>query len=96
MYPDDATIDRIAKWPVLGREDARALLAFVLANWHLADWGWKQDGDKFHVSTGGWSGNEDIIVALEENYIFWGMCWQSSKRGGHYEFELPKPTEERG
>ncbi len=23
------------------------------------------------------------------NTALWIMCWKSSKRGGHYEFELP-------
>ena len=39
------------------------------------------------VSTGGWSGCEDLIGALQENTIFWMMCWVSSRRGGHFEFE---------
>ncbi len=39
------------------------------------------------VATGGWSGNEDIIMALQENYVVWGITWQLSERGGRYVFE---------
>ena len=42
----------------------------------------------FNLRTGGWSGNEAIIQAMQENRIFWAMCWQESRRGGHYKFDL--------
>lgn len=41
-----------------------------------------------YLSTGGWSGNEDIIGALMDNYVFWIMCWRKSTRGGHYWFKI--------
>lgn len=40
------------------------------------------------LSTAGWSGNEEIIDALEKNHIFWLMFWTKSERGGHYTFEI--------
>lgn len=39
------------------------------------------------LSTGGWSGNEDIITELEKT-AFWMMRWYKEIRGGHYWFEL--------
>lgn len=38
------------------------------------------------LSTGGWSGCEEIITALSNNIPFWSLYWFSSERGGHYIF----------
>lgn len=41
-----------------------------------------------YLSTWGWSGNEEIIGVLQQTW-FWFQWWRSSRRGGHYEFEIP-------
>jgi len=41
----------------------------------------------WEVVTGGWSGCEQVIQCLQENTMFWVMCWRLSKRGGYYEFK---------
>jgi len=43
-------------------------------------------GNRWEVDTGGWSGCESVISALERNRLFWAKCWFLSKRGGYYEF----------
>ena len=40
--------------------------------------------------TGGWSGNESIVGALESNLPFYGMSWIASYRGGKHLFQFPK------
>ena len=40
------------------------------------------------LHTGGWSGNEDIIEALQKHKLFWMMWWCKTERGGHYYFEI--------
>lgn len=40
------------------------------------------------ISTGGWSGNEEIISHLQRSF-FWFRYWETSRRGGHYTFEVP-------
>lgn len=41
---------------------------------------------EYHISTGGWSGNEEVIEALKSKHMFWIMYWQQSTKGGHYIF----------
>lgn len=38
--------------------------------------------------TGGWSGCESAIGALEDG-LFWFAWWQTSHRGGRHDFEIP-------
>lgn len=87
-YPSDEALEKIEQWPVSGTADLRALFDFVRTLWLWPDWGWIEKGSRFDISTGGWSGNEDIIDALEKNFMFWSLCWVQSRRGGHYQFEL--------
>jgi hypothetical protein len=83
-YPSDAALAKIQDWP----SDWYALMSFIQGIWEYADWGWSKSGNKYNISTGGWSGNEDIIHAMQHNFLFWSLCWYSSKRGGHYEFRV--------
>lgn len=87
-YPTIAALRDVAWHSVRSREDCAALLAAVSEVWTYAGC-WKQDGDVYRVSTGGWSGNESLIEALQENKVFWLLCWRLIRRGGHFEFELP-------
>jgi len=52
---------------------------------------WKQRGRTYWISTGGWSGNEEILSVMMENLVFWSVCWDAQKRGGHYKFTIPNP-----
>jgi hypothetical protein len=87
-YPTEATLARIREWPW---KDCRGLLEFVKSIWWPdTEWGWTEtpetDGVRYAISTGGWSGNEDVIGTMEGNQMFWMLSWHSSRRGGHYEF----------
>jgi hypothetical protein len=86
-YPTDAALKRITEWP---HTDFPALLEFLKSIWWCPDFGWTLDGTTLYLSTGGWSGNEDLIRALQQNKIFWVMCWEMSRVGGHYEFDLSR------
>ena len=92
-YPTEETLMAIRKWP----EDWNSLLEYVREAWTYKDRITNVDsteeyhpGDFWYLSTGGWSGNEDIIGALQANAMFWICCWWSSRRGGHFEFIVPK------
>ena len=86
-YPAASTLRKIKKWPFNSRQDLYDLSDYVAAAWHWPDF-WKKKGRRIVAHTGGWSGNEDIIAALDST-TWWFLCWQSSKRGGNYVFLLP-------
>lgn len=95
-YPTDDELSKLEKWD--GIKDPFGLVKFLKEIWHWSDWGIterkgktefaKKPCLKLYLSTGGWSGNESIIKVLRENW-FWFMFWVCSRRGGHYEFEIP-------
>jgi hypothetical protein len=84
-YPTEELLERVKTWPY--DKGYAGLMELVRANWQWENY-FQQDGNKYALSTGGWSGNEDLIGALQENTLFWVCCWESSRRGGHYEFEV--------
>ena len=101
-YPTDAQLATVREWPY---GDYRGLMAYVHSLWWAADWGFSltvEDGEPlsfregepgYYLSTGAWSGNESVIAALQENQMFWALCWQESRRGGHYKFVVPREAE---
>ena len=99
-YPTVATLREIREWEIEGNADIRALLDYCREAW----WHQESFGVPRHVkivdretwisaSTGGWSGNEAIIEALQGNTMFWNICWLRSDRGGHFRF-LARPLAE--
>lgn len=86
-YPEEYELQRIRDWPI---GDAIGLLEYVESLWMYPDYFRKVTDETYLVSTGGWSGNEEIIEAMMDNFGFWVMCWFSSRTGGHYQFRIPK------
>lgn len=86
-YPTVDEFKKIEKWT----KDYPALMEFIHEIWEYADCGyWRKIGEIYWLSTAGWSANEDIIAAMEKNWVFWNLCWVQSRRGGHYIFEVKK------
>jgi hypothetical protein len=85
-YPSEDELNRIEQWEIKTDKDFTELMAFVKSIWNYTEWGWHEKNGVYRISTGGWSGNEDIIRSLQENLMFWLMYWYSSRRGGHYVF----------
>jgi len=85
-YPTEETLKAIREWPP---EDMRGLAEFVCGAWQYEDYA-KLCGRSLELHTGGWSGNESLIGALQDNVMFWALCWLKSERGGHFWFELPE------
>ena len=100
-YPTKDTLTVVRVWtPEDGYEN---LLAYVQRAWSYPDYFVQSKTRRrqwprgpltriYHVSTGGWSGNEDLIRALQENWMFWTMCWEQSRVGGHYIFRVRELT----
>lgn len=99
LYPSDEYLERIEKWDVIDGDPWR-LVAFVSSLWRNAGWGWRQEerGGQIvlDISTGGWSGNEGLIVAMQRNYIFWSSAWINSRAGGHYRLIVQRRTSKGG
>ena len=96
-YPTKEELQKIQDWKY---EDGYEKLAeYILNLWHFSDWAFLRDwaidefGTKYRelrLATAGWSGNEDIVSALNRNQMFTMMCWQSSHRGGLHIYHIPK------
>lgn len=90
-YPTGEALAKIAHWDWLKEKNIMDFVDFVKECWNWPDrFVVKKEKKKvkLYLSTGGWSGNEDIMRALRENF-FWFVFWQKSIRGGHYWFEIP-------
>lgn len=97
-YPTDAVLDVIMDWPY--EKGWTELLELVRSLWAYADDGYftveknmpseygTNAEDIYHISTAGWSGNESIMMALQQNRIFWWSCWYQHQQGGHYIFHV--------
>lgn len=83
--PTDETLERIKQW---SPSDPVGLFEFVEQCWSKAGRFVFAD-NTVQMSTGGWSGNEDVIDALQRNCVAWSLCWVMSRAGGGYEFEIP-------
>jgi hypothetical protein len=87
-YPSEEELQKIEVWD---HKDPLGLVEFIKDIWHWEDYAVSRetkDGVTYlQLDTGGWSGNEDIVSALEKN-MFWSLWWQRSERSGHYWFEI--------
>jgi hypothetical protein len=86
-YPEKKDLEKIKKWEYT---DCKGLFLFIQSIWHFGEDYCKLKGRRIHLITGGWSGNEDIVGALEKNYMVWCLTWQKSVRGGSFYFLLPR------
>jgi hypothetical protein len=96
-YPDDETLEVISKFNPF-ETPVSEIIAFLRDHWMYEDFGyfeWCEEHAKnpcvktmfLHLHTGGWSGNESIITAMEKS-AFWLLFWCRTERGGHYTFEV--------
>ena len=105
-YPTEAALDVVKLWHW---NDAKGWFEFIKSIWYMHSWGWKEVEEphewseyeqykdkivhRYYISTAGWSGNESIIGAMQDNVMMWHLNWVQSRRGGHYIFELKEFNE---
>jgi len=53
----------------------------------------REIGGWYRLATRGWSGNERIICAMQDNLTFWEIAWMASFRGGLTVFRLDPKIE---
>ena len=92
-YPTEDTLQTIAIW-----DHAHGLpewLDYCRDSWHpdgkvtpklVREFG--NPVNCLSFVTGGWSGNESVISAMQQNTVLWSLTWYSSKRGGLHMFEV--------
>jgi len=94
-YYTERELKEIQNWDI---RDAHNLIErlrdmWEYKNYFIENWGLDQIHNERPIlmlesHTGGWSGNEDIIEALQSHKLFWTMWWWKTERGGHYYFEV--------
>ena len=105
-YPSDETLDRIERWPVAQQLDGvRKCLDFVVEAWDTrygsvhrtlidieqAFLAPTANETFIRFATGGWSGNESLIHALQRNWMVHGLTWVMSRRGGLHIYRYESP-----
>lgn len=90
-YPEDDELLKIEQWPYT---NCAGLLEYARGLWQYPNYWTVSPSGIYQVATGGWSGNESVIAAMQANRMFWALCWMLSRRGGYFEFEIP-PRERR-
>lgn len=84
-YPSDESLEKVINWKVENDNDFHDIMSFCKKLWYYPDY-FRKDGDVYRLATGGWSGNEDVIRAMQANHMFWIFYWDLSQRGGYYIF----------
>lgn len=101
-YPTDECLQIIKNWHW---SDPKGWFNFIKEHWWAPDFGWREVDEpheyrenrevhRYYLSTGGWSGNETLMRAMEQNRTIWSVHWVQSRRGGHYIFEIENRSEQ--
>jgi hypothetical protein len=92
-YPTDAALDRISTFTGTAEEMAGYIQSLMHnGRAQLEDFvdDFQRPGKRLTLITGGWSGCESVISALQGT-IFHLAGWESSFRGGKHTYSFSKP-----
>jgi hypothetical protein len=90
-YPTRSELKEIRLWKFTDPQNTtefHSFMHYIKSLWYLDEYFEEPTNNHniYSLHTVGWSGNEDIIHAMQKNYLFWSLFWQKSERGGHYTF----------
>jgi hypothetical protein len=98
-YPNDEAVEALETVEVRSFADCEYVLDTLQSVWRWPSYFTKGrmrlSRRRWHVSTGGWSGHESLLFALERNWWFWMLAYESHRRGGHYVFETKRDYDPR-
>lgn len=96
-YPTEETLEKIAAFDPR-TDDIYVFVEYLCENWvNGYPPKWDKKRGTLQLSTGGWSGCESVIAALEKGSgnppisWFWVLYWYQSRAGGHYRFNNIRP-----
>lgn len=92
-YPTEYSLARIQTWKVYSEEDFINLMEFVKDLWYYPECFQEGPDHVYTLITLGWSGNESVIGAMQENVVLDSLFWYSSERGGKH---IYAPTDYSG
>lgn len=93
-YPTEYALKRIQEWDVLEHNKFVSLMDFVKSIWQYPEH-ISEENKVYTLVTNGWSGNEDIIDAMQQNMMLNILYWCSSERGGKHVY-APMSNYEEG
>jgi hypothetical protein len=80
-YPSEQVLKIIQEWDII-KQGLLPLIDLIKGEWEFADVGYfKKTRRRLYLSTAGWSGNEEIIMALQKKLcILGGMLDERRER----------------
>jgi len=97
-YPEKKELQFIREFD-LTKNSPAVLIEYMRERWRWPDYlSIQSTGNGFWVEmhTGGWSGNEEMIEALQANCLFFPLYWKKTMAGGHYYFKIKENAEGEG
>lgn len=94
-YPTEELLEKISKLNPF-EHDIGGIIEFLEVNWMNGNgYYFRYDEEKgcLEMGTGGWSGCESMIHALQKS-AFWVLYWYQTRCGGHHWFRI-KPLKKQ-
>lgn len=88
-YLTEEALRRIEEWKIADKISIRKCFDYIESLWKDSNCSFVRESiDDYILHTDGWSSNESIIDAMNNNKMLWLLTWYESRRGGHYKFRI--------